>query len=360
MTDSPAAAPAAAPATPPSGAPSVIAPPLAPFPAGWPRLGMGCAGLGDIFQLCGEDVAQATFAAAWEAGTRYFDTAPWYGHGLSEHRLGAALRRWPRGAVTVSTKVGRVYDPAPRGEDARIQWRGGLNFARRFDYSAEGFAASLAQSRLRLGTPQVEALVIHDLDRGYHGADYDRHLRDLTGSGLAWLQELRRRGEIAAIGMGMNALADFAAVAPWIEVDFFLVAMPYTLLDQSSLEGPMADCLRRGIRVVIGAPFASGLLANPSDPALMYGYGPVPEAIRARALAIEAVCRRHGVPLPAAALQFPLLHPAVIAVIPGAVSPEQARQNAANAARPVPPELWEELKRAGLIHPDAPVAPPAA
>ncbi|MCX7889329.1 MAG: aldo/keto reductase [Rhodobacteraceae bacterium] len=352
--------PEAAPATPPSDAPSVIAPPLAPFPEAWPRLGLGCAGLGDLFALLPEETAAATLAAAWDSGLRYFDTAPWYGHGLSEHRLGTALRGWPRAAVTVSTKVGRVYDPAPRGEDARIQWKGGLNFARRFDYSAEGFEASLAQSRLRLGTPAVEALVIHDLDRGYHGADHDRHMRDLTGSGLAFLHGLRRRGEIAAVGMGMNRLEDFAALAPWIEVDFFLVAMPYTLIDQSALEGPMTDCLRRGIRVVIGAPFASGLLANPSDPGLMYGYGPVPEAIRARALAIEAVCLRHGVPLAAAALQFPLLHPAVVSVIPGAVSPAQLRQNAANAARPIPPELWGDLRRAGLIHPDAPVAPPAA
>jgi D-threo-aldose 1-dehydrogenase len=131
--------------------------------------------------------------------------------------------------------------------------------------------------------------------------------------------------------------------------------MPYTLLDQSSLEGPMADCLRRGIRVVIGSPFASGLLVNPSDLALTYNYAPTPPEIRARALAIETVCARHGVPLPAAALQFPLLHPAVVSVIPGAVGPEQALQNAANAALPIPPDLWAELKREGLIHPDAPV-----
>jgi D-threo-aldose 1-dehydrogenase len=155
--------------------------------------------------------------------------------------------------------------------------------------------------------------------------------------------------------MGINVLEDFAAVADWIEVDFFLVAMPYTLIDQIALQGPMAACARRGIKVVIGAPFASGLLTTPAAPGLMYGYGPVPDAVRARALAIEAACGRHDTPLMAAALQFPLFHPAVVSVIPGAVTPDQARQNATNAVRPIPSALWSELKAQGLIDADAPV-----
>lgn len=334
--------------------PDVIAPPAPRFPQDWPRLGMGCASLGNIFHLYTEDEAAGTFAAAWEAGVRFFDTAPWYGHGLSEARLGAALRHWPRGEAIISTKVGRVYHPARRGEDARVQWKGGLNFARLFDYSAEGVEASFQQSLLRLGTPAVEALVVHDLDRGYHREAYDGHLRALAESGLARLRAMKAEGLISAVGMGMNAMEDFAALAPWIEVDFFLVAMPYTLLDQAALHGPMADCLRRGIKVVIGAPFASGLLTNPAAPGLMYGYGPVPDTIRARALAIEAECATHGVPLMAAALQFPLLHPAVVSIIPGAVTAAQARQNAANAAHPIPPELWAALKARGLIDPAAP------
>lgn len=333
---------------------TVIAPSAPPFPADWPRFGMGCAALGNIFALYSEAEATETFAAAWHAGVRYFDTAPWYGHGLSEHRLGRAMQDWPRDRVVVSTKVGRVYDPAARGQDARVTWKGGLNFAVRYDYSAEGFEASLAQSRLRLGQPVVDALIIHDLDRGYQGAAFDGHMRALTGSGLGWLHRLKAEGVISAVGMGMNTLEDFAAIAPWIKVDFFLVALPYTLADQAALHGPMADCLRRGIKVIIGAPFASGLLANPSAPGVMYAYQSASPEMVAKAKAIETVCARHGVSLAAAALQFPLLHPAVVSVIPGAVSAAQVTQNAANMAQTVPGEIWADLKMRGLIDPEAP------
>jgi D-threo-aldose 1-dehydrogenase len=315
---------------------------------------MGCASLGNIFQTYSEAEARETFAAAWAAGVRYFDTAPWYGHGLSEHRLGTALRDWPRDQVVVSTKVGRVYDPAARGQDARVSWKGGLNFAVRYDYSAAGFEVSLAQSRLRVGQPVVDALIIHDLDRDYHGAAFDGHMNALTESGLAYLHRLKAEGVISAVGMGMNTIADFAAIAAWIEVDFFLVALPYTLADQAALHGPMADCTRRGIKVVIGAPFASGLLANPSAPGVMYAYQPASAEMIAKARAIEAVCLRHGVPLAAAALQFPLLHPAVVSVIPGAISAAQVAQNAANMALPIPEELWSDLKMQGLIDPASP------
>lgn len=315
---------------------------------------MGGAALGNIFSTISEAEAQDTFAAAWETGVRYFDTAPLYGHGLSEHRLGTALRNWPRDQVFVSTKVGRIYDPAPRRQDVRVQSQGGLNFAVRYDYSAAGFAASLAQSQLRLGQPSVDALIIHDLDRDYHGAAFDGHMAALMGSGLAYLHQLKSDGVISAVGMGINTLGDFAAVAPWIEVDFFLVALPYTLADQAALHGPMADCTRRGIKVIIGAPFGSGLLVAPSDPGVMYAYKPASAEMVAKALAIGAVCLRHGVTLPAAALQFPLLHPAVVSVIPGAVSADQVRANAVNARLPIPAALWAELKAKGLIDPDAP------
>jgi len=335
---------------------TVIAPSAPRFPEDWPRFGMGSASLGNIFATYSEGDAAKTFAAAWDAGVRYFDTAPWYGHGLAEHRLGAALRNWPRDQALISTKVGRVYDPAPRGQDARVQWQGGLNFAVRYDYSAEGFATSLTQSRLRLGQPSVDALIIHDLDRDYHGPAFDGHMQALTGSGLAYLHRLKADGQISAVGMGMNTLSDFTEIAPWIEVDFFLVAMPYTLADQAALHGPMADCARRGIKVIIGAPFASGLLANPSAPGVMYAYAPASAEMVTKARAIETVCARHGVPLAAAALQFPLLHPAVVSVIPGAVSAAQARQNAENVARPIPPDLWSDLKMQGLIDPEAPTS----
>ncbi|MEV8467269.1 aldo/keto reductase [Fluviibacterium sp. DFM31] len=334
--------------------PDAVAPQAPTFPADWPAFGQGCSPLGDIFQEMGEPAARDLLETAWTGGIRYFDTAPWYGHGLSEHRLGGFLRQFDRRDFVLSTKVGRVYDPAPRGKDARINWAGGLNFAVRYDYSAAGFEAALTQSRLRLGLPVVDALVIHDLDRGYHGAAYDGHLRDLTDSGLAYLQDLRARGEIGAIGMGMNSTAEFAALAGEIDVDFFLVAIPYTLLDQDALDGPMATCLQRGIAIVIGAPFASGVLAAPRAPGIRYQYRPVTEEIRGKALAIEAVCARHGISLPGAALRFPLLHPAVVSVVPGVDGAAQLRANL-DAMRPEPPHaMWAELKAAGLLRADAP------
>jgi len=330
--------------------------PVAPLvPIEMPRIGMGCAPLGDLFADTPDALAQATLDAAWQAGVRFYDTAPWYGHGLSEHRLGALLRQAPRREVYLTTKVGRVYSPAPRGADARVKWAGGLNFAMRYDYSAEGFAASLAQSRMRLAQSSVDALIIHDLDRGHHGPDLARHFDDLMASGLDYLKDLKSSGEIAAIGMGMNALSDFAFFVDRVDVDFFIVAMPYTLLDQESLEGPMARCVERGIGVVIGAPFASGILADPTDPAARYAYEPAGKEIREKALALAACCDRHGVPLAAAALQFPLLHPAGRAVIPGALSPEQVRQNVANVAAPIPASLWYEIRDRGLIDPRSPI-----
>lgn len=334
--------------------PKVLAPAAPPFPAAWPQLGLGCSGLGNTFRDWTEAEASATFDAAWDAGIRYFDTAPWYGHGLSEIRLGGLIRAHPRAESLVSTKVGRFYLPAPRGSDSRGSRPNGLNFEHRFDYSAEGFALSLAQSRLRLGQSAIDALVIHDLDRDYHGPAWEGHMAALTGSGLGYLQGLKAAGEISAIGMGINTTEDFAALADWIEVDFFLVAMPYTLADQPALHGPMAACLRRGIRVVIGAPFASGLLADPDNPAVTYAYGPVPDDLRARTRAIRDSCQRHNVALKAAALHFPLLHPAVISVLPGATTPAEARENAALLAEPVPAELWAELKALGLIDRAAP------
>lgn len=333
----------------------IIAPAASVYPLDWPEFGLGCAPLGDLFCNIAETDAAAMLRAAWDSGIRYFDTAPWYGHGLSEHRLGALLRQFARDEMLISTKVGRVYEPAARGSDSRVQWHGGLNFGVRYDYSAEGFAASVEQSRLRLGQPCIDALIIHDLDRAYHGSEYDRHIADLTDSGLAWLHKAKTDGTISAIGMGINDLDEFCHFAPWIDVDFFLVAMPYTLLDQQALDGPMADCVARGINIIIGAPFASGLLTDPANPDVLYNYSMADEKIRDKALAIESICSQHDVELMAAALQFPLLHPAVTTIIPGAVSADQVTQNVANSQRPIPPELWLELKQTGLLHADAPI-----
>ena len=336
--------------------PTKFPPRTAPISSiGMPRFGFGCAPLGDLFVETSEADTRLALDAAWDAGVRYYDTAPWYGHGLCEHRLGGLLRQHSRQDFYVSTKVGRVYLPAPRGEDKRVQWCGGQNFEVTYDYTAEGLAASYTQSQLRLGQSSVDALIIHDLDQGYHGNKFDGYYQQLKESGLAYLHDLKSRGEISSIGMGINALVDFEFFADRVELDFFLVAMPYTLLDQDSLNTAMKRCVERGIKIVVGSPFASGLLTNPTNPDVRYNYGPVPDDIRARAIGLQDCCAEFNVPLMAAALQFPLLHPAVYSIIPGARTARQITGNVDNFNFVIPKELWGEMKNRGLIVQDAPI-----
>ena len=320
-------------------------------------LGFGGAPLGELFELVPEPTVQATLEAAWQGGIRYLDTAPWYGHGLSELREGAFLRRRPRPSFRISTKVGRVYRrPADPGRAPTGPWVGGLNFELRFDYSRDGILRSYEDSLMRLGLPRVDMLVIHDLDEGYHGAEGVReHLEALDrGGGFAALLELKRSGEILAIGAGINKAPMIARFLERFELDAFLVAMPYTLLDQGVLDGIFPELERRGIGVVIGAPYASGILAMGAVPGARYAYAPaVPEMLE-RVRRIEAVCTRHEVPLRAAALQFPLHHPVVAAVIPGAQTPEQVQDNLAMMRKEIPAGFWAELKALGLLRAEAP------
>ncbi len=320
-------------------------------------LGFGGAPLGELFELVPEPAVQATLEAAWQGGIRYLDTAPWYGHGLSELREGAFLRRRPRASFRISTKVGRVYrrpadpDRAPIGP-----WVGGLNFELRFDYSRDGIMRSYEDSLMRLGLPRVDMLVIHDLDEGYHGAEgVQEHLEALgRGGGFAALQELKRSGEILAIGAGINKAPMIARFLERFELDAFLVAMPYTLLDQDVLDGIFPELERRGVGVVIGAPYASGILAMGAVPGARYAYALASPEMLERVRRIEAVCSRHEVPLRAAALQFPLHHKVVAAVIPGAQTPEQVQDNIRMIRAPIPAAFWAELKALGLLRAEAP------
>ena len=320
-----------------------------------PIFGYGTSPIGDLFVNTPEVEIQRALDKAWELGVRYYDTAPWYGHGLSEHRLGSLLRQHERKKYFISTKVGRVYKPVTRGEDKRVQWVGGQNFEVSYDYSARGLAESYAQSQLRLGQSSIDALIIHDLDHGYHGIKFETYYKQLTKSGLLYLNDLKSSGEISAIGMGINALIDFEFFAENIDIDFFLVAMPYTLLDQKSLYTAMKVCIERGVKIVLGAPFASGLLTNPDNPEVRYNYGPVPRKVRARAVELQKCCKDFHVPLMAAALQFPLFHPAVCSIVPGARTAWQVEENVKNFKFEIPKELWVEMKRRSLILHDAPV-----
>ena len=320
-----------------------------------PPFGLGTAHLGGMYRRVDEPEAQATLQAAWEAGVRFYDTAPWYGRGLSEHRLGSFLIDRPREDFLVTTKVGRVlHRPKDPKTFDRSPWGGGLNFDVEFNYSRDGFMRAYEQCLQRLGLDTVDALLIHDLDAEGHGEAFAGHARDLVGSGIKALEELKRAGDIKAIGMGINLATSLENVATLVDVDFLLVAMPYTLIDQAVLHTGLKRCLERKISVIVGAPFASGILATGSGPGAKYFYGPAPEDIQAKVRSMEAVSARHGIKLAAAALQFPLAHPAVVSIIPGAARPGEVTDNVASFVAPIPADFWAELKALRLIAPDAP------
>ena len=321
------------------------------------RLGFGGAPLGDLYEKLSEDAVESTLEQAYRLGIRYFDTSPWYGHGLSEHRLGRVLRRKPRESLVVSTKVGRVYT-APTNLQCvdTSPWAGGLPFVLRFDYTYDGVLRSYEDSLQRLGLNRVDLLLIHDLDFLYHRTEaaVEACFRQLDEGGWKALDELMSSGMIRGIGAGINQMGMIPRFLDRFAVDFFLVAMPYTLLDQEALHDEFPRCVERGAGIVIGAPFASGILATGPVENAKYNYAPAPAEVVDTVRRIEAVCRRHGVPLPAAALQFPLGHPSVVAVIPGAVSPEQVAANVRMMRVAIPPELWEELRAEKLILAEAP------
>lgn len=328
-----------------------------------PPMGLGCVFLGDPNGPTDEDHMQRTLRAAWDGGIRYFDTAPWYGNTKSEHRLGHFLRQMPRDEFTVATKVGRVYarpdDPASFAESRWMQrWKGGLPFDLRFDYTGDGIKRSYEDSLTRLGLNTVDALAIHDLDLKHH-QDWDnvnRRLDELSEKGgYRALRDLKDSGQIKAIGVGVNHTGMIPAFLERFEIDYFLVAMPYTLLDQPALDEDFGLCAEAGSSVIIGAVFSSGILATGSDNPGIYNYQSPTDDILERVRGMEAACERHGVALAAAALQFPLAHPVVASVIPGADTPERVRQNLANIQAPIPDAFWQELRAQSLIRSDAPV-----
>lgn len=327
------------------------------------ELGFGCGTLGDPDQVTTDAQAQATLAAAWDAGIRYFDTAPWYGHTKSEHRAGRFLRDRPRDQFVLSTKVGRIYtrpsDPARFHEtEYAARWKGGLPFVLRFDYTGSGVRRAYEDSLQRLGLNRVDFLVIHDLDprhqKGEEGVQ--RGLEQLdAGGGYAELASLRARGEIQAIGAGVNHAGMIGRFLERFDIDYFLIAMPYTLLDQEALNGELELCAERGVRVVIGAVFASGILATGAIDNAQYRYQAAPTEVRDKVRRMQQLCELHGISLSAAALQFPLAHPVVATVIPGANSPAQVEQNVDAFRMDVPAAFWEAMRTQGLLDRDAPV-----
>jgi D-threo-aldose 1-dehydrogenase len=320
-----------------------------------PIFGFGAAHIGELYAVVAEAESRATLQTAWDAGVRFFDTAPWYGRGLSEHRLGGFLRTVPRDQFQITTKVGKTLrrpkDPATFD---RSPWRGGLNFEVAFDYSYDGVMRSYEQALQRLALDTVDALVIHDLDIEFHGEKLAHYEAQLVDSGIRALQELKKAGDIKAFGMGLNNNHTFETLVPRVDLDFCLVAMPYTLLDQFSLHRGMAHLQKRGASAIIGAPFASGILVTGSKGPAHYAYGKASAEIQDKVRRIETVCAAHSVALPAAALQFVLAHPVTASVIPGASGPSEVLQNLTSLAAVIPQAFWTDLKAQGLIDPDAP------
>lgn len=322
-----------------------------------PVFGFGAAHLGELYSKVDESESRATLDAAWDAGVRFYDTAPWYGRGLSEHRLGGLLRTRPRADFIVNSKVGRyLRRPDDPASFSTAPWAGGLPFEIVFDYTYDGVMRAYEQLLQRLALNTVDSLVVHDLDAMFHTPEaIAGYMKQLTGGGIRALEELKRNGHIKAIGVGNNipgALDDMLAA---VDVDFAIVAMPYTLLDQSVLDTSMKSCLDRGISVIIGAPFASGILVTGSGAGAMYAYGKASPEVQAKVRGIEAVCRAHAVSMPVAALQFVLAHPAVASVIPGAARPIEVRQNVAALGVRIPAAFWSDLKSEGLLAANAPV-----
>jgi D-threo-aldose 1-dehydrogenase len=322
------------------------------------RLGFGGAPLGDLFVRVEEEDARATLGAAWLGGIRYYDTAPWYGRGQSEHRLGRFLYRQPRHEFVLSTKVGRILK-APRRPGAfdTAPWVGGLPFDLVFDYSYDGVMRAFEDSLQRLGLNRVDLLVIHDLDFTYHSVEpkVAAYLAQLATGGWRALEELRAGGVVRGIGAGINELGMIPRFLDLLDLDFFLLALRYTLLEHDALETELPYCERRGVGIVVGAVFSSGIAATGAVSGAKYNYADATPEVLGRVRRMEAVCDRHGVPLPAAALQFPFGHPTVASVIPGGFRPEQVRANLAHMRHAIPAAFWAELRHEGLIRADAPV-----
>ncbi len=322
------------------------------------ELGFGTAPLGNLYRAIGDDEAQALLTRAWEAGIRYFDTAPLYGFGLSETRLNRFLRGRPRDAYVLSTKVGRLLHACPpEARDGVGKWFDVPSRREQYDYSHDGVLRSLEASLERLGLDRVDILFAHDLDVFNHRtrAALDGRLAEFMAGGYRALVRLRDEGVIRAFGAGVNEWQPCQWLLERGDFDLFLLAGRYTLLEQEALESflPLAEA--RGVGIVIGGAYNSGILATGPRPGAFYNYDPAPPAILERVARIEAVCTRHGVRLVDAAFQFPLRHPGVVSVIPGGQGLAEMESNLAAARATIPPGLWADLKAEGLLRADAPV-----
>ena len=320
------------------------------------RLGLGGAALGNLFSVVSDADAQALLAAALADGCRTFDTAPHYGQGRSEHRFGRALQGLPRDSFVLSTKVGRVLVPdasAPKEQHGYVDV---LPFSQHWDYSAAGVRRSVEDSLQRLGLARLDVVYVHDCDRACHGENYPQVLAQVIGQALPELQRMKAEGLLRHVGLGVNDVQVCLDVLRQTDVDALMLAGRYSLLDQSSLPELLPLCTQRGVRLALGGVFNSGILATGTRGGqALFNYAAAPPDWLARAARIEDICLAHDVPLRAAALQFPLAHPAVDVVMVGARHQREWQDAVSMVQQPIAPAFWQALRQAGLLPAEAPV-----
>jgi len=322
-------------------------------------LGFGGAPLGNLFAPIADEDAATLVRHAFDRGIRYFDTAPHYGNGLSEHRIGAALRGLPRDDYLLSTKVGRLLSPDARAPRDQNGYVGVLPFVQRWDYSREGTLRSVDDSLQRLGLARIDYAFIHDVARDAHGDAQPARFREAMEGAVPALAQLKAEGVIAGFGLGVNDWQVCVEALAHADLDLLLLAGRYTLLDQTALPELLPLCTSRGTRVVLGGPFNSGILATGTRPpdgrTVYFDYAPASDEVLERARAIEGVCAAYHVPLKAAALQFPRAHPAIACVLAGARSVAELDENIALASQPIPEAFWRDLRSQRLVAAGAPL-----
>ena len=322
-------------------------------------LGFGGAPIGNLFAAIADAEAVSLVRHAYARGIRYFDTAPHYGNGLSEHRVGAALRGLPRDDYLLSTKVGRLLAPdarAPRNQNGYVDV---LPFTQRWDYSRDGTLRSIDDSLQRLGLERIDYAFIHDVARDAHGDAQPARFREAMEGAVPALAQLKSEGVIAGFGLGVNDWRVCVDALTHAHLDILLVAGRYTLLDQTALPELLPLCAKRGTRVVLGGPFNSGILATGTRPpdgrTVYFNYAPANAQVLEHARAIEALCAAHRVSLKAVALQFPRAHPAIACVLAGARSREELDENMTLASQPIPDAFWRDLRAQRLVADGAPL-----
>jgi len=318
-------------------------------------LGFGSAPIGNLFRSITTEVAHEMVHSAWNAGVRFYDTAPMYGHGLAEHRMSDALFRYPRSEYILCSKVGRKLTPSPIGSFDHGAWEKVPPLKADFDYSYEGTFKQVEQSLQRMMSDRIDVLLVHDIDTYTHGTSQPQRYKEAIEGSFKALIKMRDEGITSAIGVGVNETDVCYNVAREVDIDALLLAGRYTLLEQESLDDLMPLCEERGISVILGGVFNSGILATGASAEAKFNYAKAPDDILDKTRKIQLVCKEFGVSLPAAAIQFSAAHPAVVNVCLGARNLEQWDQNFAYLNETIPNDFWQKLVKQGLLREDAPI-----